>query len=103
MPRRTDYTGLACCFAETGSVKQNVEPFPTTDSTQIVPPCISIIRFEMASPRPVPPLLARDRIVGLLELLEQLAWSALEIPGPVSRTATLNDPLAQLPVIETME
>src|SRR6478672_7375861 len=57
LPRRTNYTGLACCSTETGSVNENVEPCPTTDSTQIFPPCISIIRFEMASPRPVPPFL----------------------------------------------
>ena len=37
-----------------------------------VPPCISMMRLEMASPSPVPPFLLGDRIVGLLELLEQL-------------------------------
>ena len=45
---------------------------PELDSTQILPPCISMMRLEMASPSPVPPLLLGDRIVGLLELLEQL-------------------------------
>jgi hypothetical protein len=35
----------------TGSVKANVEPFPGWDSTQILPPCISMMRLEMASRR----------------------------------------------------
>jgi hypothetical protein len=48
---------LACSSTETGSLKENVEPCPTTDSTQIFPPCISMIRFEIASPSPVPPFL----------------------------------------------
>src|SRR6516225_3229625 len=39
----------------TGSVKLNVEPWPGWDSTQIRPPCISMIRFDIASPKPVPP------------------------------------------------
>src|SRR5215469_7341900 len=41
----------------TGSVKANVEPCPGCDSTHIRPPCISMIRLEMASPKPVPPFL----------------------------------------------
>jgi len=47
----------------TGSVKANVEPWPTSDSTQILPPC---------EPQAGAALLARDRVVGLLELLKQL-------------------------------
>src|SRR6516165_1472883 len=46
-----------CCSTTTGSVNANVEPWPGCDSTQIRPPCISMIRFEMASPKPVPPFL----------------------------------------------
>ena len=38
-----------------GSVKANVEPWPIWDSTQIFPPCISMMRLDMASPSPVPP------------------------------------------------
>src|SRR5262249_44178759 len=41
----------------TGSVKAKVEPWPGCDTTQILPPCISIMRFDIASPRPVPPFL----------------------------------------------
>jgi len=48
---------LICCPTTTGSVKANVEPCPGCDSTQILPPCISMIRLEMASPKPVPPFL----------------------------------------------
>src|SRR5262249_48599125 len=46
----------------TGSVKANVEPCPGCDSTHIRPPCISMIRLEMASPKPVPPFL---RVIAL--------------------------------------
>src|SRR5580704_6838676 len=41
----------------TGSTTRNVEPWPNTESTEIVPPCISTMRFEIARPRPVPPFL----------------------------------------------
>src|SRR5262249_25147175 len=44
-----------CRSAMTGSVNAKVEPWPGSDSTQIRPPCISMIRFDIASPRPVPP------------------------------------------------
>jgi hypothetical protein len=44
-----------CRSTITGSVKVNVEPWPGCDSTQIFPPCISMMRFDMASPKPVPP------------------------------------------------
>jgi hypothetical protein len=37
--------------------KSNVEPWPGCDSTQIRPPCISMMRLDMASPKPVPPFL----------------------------------------------
>ena len=46
----------ACCSTRNGTVKENVEPLPSFDSTQSRPPCISTIRFAMARPRPVPPL-----------------------------------------------
>jgi hypothetical protein len=38
-----------------GSLKVNVAPFPSLlFSTQILPPCASIMLLEMNSPRPVP-------------------------------------------------
>src|SRR5262245_43696063 len=51
------HVGLACCSTSTGSKTKKVEPCPGRESTQIRPPCISIIRFEIASPSPVPPFL----------------------------------------------
>src|SRR5262249_51453859 len=59
---------LTCCSTTTGRVNANVEPWPGCDSTQILPPCISMMRFDMASP--------------------SRAWSAAVMPGPVSRTDT---------------
>ena len=38
-----------------GSENENVEPWPSADSTQISPPCCSTIPFEITRPRPVPP------------------------------------------------
>jgi putative tryptophan/tyrosine transport system substrate-binding protein len=46
-----------CCSTLIGILKKNVEPCPTVDSTQSLPPCISIMRFEIASPNPVPPFM----------------------------------------------
>src|SRR6516165_1577818 len=51
------HAASTCRSTITGSVNTNVEPFPSCDSTQIRPPCISTMRFDMASPRPVPPFL----------------------------------------------
>ena len=51
------HAASTCRSTMTGSVKVNVEPWPGCDSTQILPPCISMMRFDMASPKPVPPFL----------------------------------------------
>src|SRR5215468_8794365 len=51
------HAGSTCRSTMTGSVKVNVEPWPTWDSTQILPPCISMMRFDIASTKPVPPFL----------------------------------------------
>src|SRR5262249_60276861 len=48
---------FTCRSTITGSVNANVEPWPGCDSTQILPPCISMMHFDMASPKPVPPFL----------------------------------------------
>ena len=37
-----------------GTVKKNVEPLPSSDSTQMRPPARSTIRWQMARPMPVP-------------------------------------------------
>ncbi len=41
----------ACAVA---SVKKNVAPLSTSDSAQIRPPCLSMIRRTIANPAPVP-------------------------------------------------
>src|SRR5215469_15003662 len=51
------HAGSTCRSTITGSVNANVEPCPGCDSTQILPPCISMMRFDIASPKPVPPFL----------------------------------------------
>ena len=49
------HAASTCRSTTTGSLNANVEPWPGCDSTQILPPCISMMRFDMASPKPVPP------------------------------------------------
>jgi hypothetical protein len=49
------YATTFCCSTRTGSVKENVDPSPGLDSTQIRPPCSSTMRLEMVRPKPVPP------------------------------------------------
>jgi len=51
------HVGSTCRSTIIGSVKANVEPWPSCDSTQILPPCISMMRLDIASPKPVPPFL----------------------------------------------
>src|SRR5262249_32164096 len=48
------HAASTCRSTITGSVNAKVEPWPGCDSTQIRPPCISMMRLEMASPKPVP-------------------------------------------------
>src|SRR5262249_45461688 len=51
------HVGSACRSTTTGSENANVEPCPGCDSTQILPPCISMMRLDIAKPKPVPPFL----------------------------------------------
>src|SRR5437762_13022092 len=51
------HAASTCRSTITGSVNAKVEPWPSCDSTQIRPPCISMMRFDIASPKPVPPFL----------------------------------------------
>ena len=43
-----------------GSENENVLPAPSVDSTQIRPPCCSMMWREIARPRPVPPVSPRN-------------------------------------------
>src|SRR6516162_5181729 len=56
------HAASTCRSTMTGSVKVNIEPWPGCDSTQILPPCISMMRLDIASPKPVPPFL---RVIAL--------------------------------------
>ena len=53
---------FTCCSTMPGSMNAKVEPWPGSDSAQILPPCISMMRFDMARPKPVPPFL---RVIAL--------------------------------------
>src|SRR5262245_3178805 len=59
--------------ARVGSSIWKVEPLPTVDSTQMRPPCISMICLAMAKPKPVPPLAL------VLELSTWWNWSKIRV------------------------
>src|SRR5438309_1840952 len=76
---RTCPASAHCFFLIEGAARMDakVEPWPAVDSTQIFPPCISMIRFEIASPRPVPPFL---RVIELSACLLQRFAQLVEQP-----------------------
>src|SRR5262249_23479178 len=86
--------GAACFATMIGRVNEKVDPRPGFDSTQIRPPCISTIRLAIDRPRPVPPLVLVDELSACWNSTKILAWSAAAMPGPVSCTATVNEPSA---------
>src|SRR5215813_11986153 len=90
-----------CCWTLVGSVNVKVDPSPRWDSTPMRPPCSSMMRLAMARPRPVPPFLRVIEESACWNSSKILPWSASEIPGPVSRTATVNVPFAAAAVILT--
>ena len=49
------------------------------------PPCISMIRREMANPSPVPPFFLVIELSACWNSWKSLAWSAVEIPGAAPR------------------
>src|SRR6516225_4548487 len=87
------HAGSTCRWTTTGRVNANVEPWPGCDSTQILPPCISMMRFDMASPKPVPPFFLVMALSACWNSWNSLAWSVAEMPGPLSGTDTWNAPL----------
>jgi hypothetical protein len=68
-----------------GNEKANVDPWPTSLSTQIEPPCASTARRQKARPRPRPfgcPSCARRANFSNIA-----RWSLGAMPGPLSRSA----------------
>src|SRR6266516_1638597 len=61
----------AWASTRTGSVKENVDPLPGSDSTQIRPPCNSMMRLAIDKPRPVP------RFLRVMEL--SACWNSSKI------------------------
>src|SRR5262245_37816056 len=90
------------CFSTlTGTVKENVDPRPSSDSTHSRPPCISMMRLAIASPSPVPPFCLVVEESACWNSSNILAWSFSAMPGPVSCTATVKAPSATDVLIET--
>src|SRR5580704_7251994 len=76
----------AWCSTRNGTVNEKVEPAPRLDSTHNLPPCISMMRFAIDRPRPVPPLALVCVLSACWNSSKIFAWSASAMPGPVSRT-----------------
>src|SRR6185369_14028644 len=71
-----------------GRRTENTVPFPTSDSTQILPLYISTISFAIANPRPtLPGVVSTERLIctNLSKILSRYSGG---IPSPVSRTAS---------------
>ena len=62
---------------------RNVEPLPSSDSTQILPPCRSMMRLQIASPIPVP---GSSRPCRRLKIPKIRSWYRGSMPIPLSRT-----------------
>src|SRR5262249_21390996 len=69
----------------TGSVNANVESQPSCDSTQILPPCISMMRVDIAGPKPVPPFLRVIALSAQRRCQDRDMECALFLPVPVGR------------------
>src|SRR5262245_37186394 len=82
----------ACRSIRSGTVKENVDPWPSTDSTQRRPPWSSTMRREMDSPSPLPPFARVLELSACWNSSKIFSWSASEIPGPVSVTDTTKFP-----------
>src|SRR5690606_31251902 len=83
-----------CCSTFTGTVNEKVEPSPRWESTQMRPPCISTIRLEIDRPSPVPPFFLVAELSACWNSSKILPRSASEMPGPVSCTESVYEPLA---------
>ncbi len=71
----------------TGSVNENVLPFPTSLATQIFPPHASTISFAMASPSPTLPGVVSVRCLICTNRSKIFSQCSSAIPWPVSWTA----------------
>src|SRR5262249_47870667 len=87
-PASSPSSSSAACSTRIGSVTRKVAPCPSCDSTSIEPPCISTMRFEIASPRPVPPFFRVLELSTCWNSSKILPWSSAAMPGPVSRTVS---------------
>src|SRR3954464_6493155 len=92
---------FVCASTWIGSVKLNTEPLPSSDSTQSLPPCSSTMRREIDRPRPVPPFFLVAELSACWNSSKILPWSVVEMPGPLSFTATVNEPLVELALMIT--
>src|SRR6202034_1112948 len=65
-------------------VNRNVDPWPSCDSTEIAPPCLSTIFLQIASPIPVPA--NSSRLCSRWNITKIISKYCGSIPSPLSRT-----------------
>src|SRR5215470_6973018 len=73
-----------------GSSKKNVVPLPGSDSTQIRPPCRSMIFLQIARPTPVPGYVRR--LCNRWKMTKMRSAYSGSMPMPLSRTDTTQRP-----------
>ena len=74
-----------------GMVKEKVDPWPGSPAAQILPPCRSTIRLQIARPMPVPGYL--PRLWSRWKTRNSLSWYSCLKPMPLSRTLKSQLPL----------
>jgi hypothetical protein len=81
----------AAIGALTASSMRSVEPWPSLDSTQTRPPCISTISRAMARDRaPCHPWPVCSSLSTCRNFSKMCSHSSTGMPGPVSLTVTVN-------------
>ena len=88
IPTSVNSSFFSACFLKT-AVNQNVDPFPSSLSTPILPPIISANRLDIANPRPVPPYLREVEVSTWEKDLKSLFIRSSGIPIPVSDISNL--------------
>ena len=78
---------MSPCTLSIGISNQKVEPCPASDSTPMRPPIRSMMRLEIASPRPVPPYRRVVEASAWLKAWNRRSCADWAMPMPVSRTS----------------
>ena len=85
--RSASRVGMSPCTLSSGISNQNVEPWPASDSTPMLPPIRVTMRWQITRPRPVPPYRRVVDASAWLKAWNRRSCADLPMPMPVSRTS----------------